>query len=93
MLRTTSLVFNPTTPHAGPSQAPPNPPRRHRRYESDLIEEDVILKWHKQAVGHDDAAGKKVREAAAPFIKWLHEAEEQASAGEEGEEGPLPYAS
>ena len=58
-------------------------------YEIDCIEESVVVEWHKQAPGTDgtdDAAGKKVRAAAAPFIKWLATAEE--SGGEESQELP-----
>ena len=56
-------------------------------YDLDLIEEAEVLKWHAQAPGEEGDAGKRAREAAASFIKWLREAEEESSAGEEkGEE-------
>ena len=42
-------------------------------YDIDLVEEDVVLRWHSDT--REDDEGKKVREAAAPFIKWLKEAE------------------
>ena len=63
------------------------------RYEIDLLEEDVVVKWHALTPAPQDDAGKKVREAAAPFMKWLREAEEESSAESGGEEGALPYAS
>ena len=39
-----------------------------------------MVKWHAKAAMN--AAGKKVREAAAPFIMWLEVAEEESSADE-----------
>ena len=71
-----------------------NPPRR---YDIDVLEEAVVLQWHAKVLRKKDDAGKMVREAAAPFIKWLREAKEGSSpesAGEEGEEGALlPFVS
>ena len=41
-------------------------------------EEDVLVKWHAQAPGKKDYYNEKqVRDASAPFIKWLTEAEEE----------------
>ena len=50
-------------------------------YDLDLLEEEEVVKWHTHAPGERDEAGRKVREAADPFIKWLREAEE--GSGEE----------
>ena len=50
-------------------------------YDLDLLEEEEVVKWHAHAPGERDEAGRKVREAAEPFIKWLREAE--AESGEE----------
>ena len=44
-------------------------------YDLDLLEEEEVVKWHAHAPGERDEAGRKVREAAEPFIKWLREAE------------------
>ena len=40
------------------------------------------MRWYKRAPTADDESGKKVREAAAPFIEWLQNAEEEESADE-----------
>ena len=59
-----------------PSTTPP--PTHTRRYEIDLLEEAAVLKWHNAGAGPKATArGKAAREAAAPFIKWLREAEEE----------------
>ena len=52
----------------------PSPSDGPRRYEIDLLEEAVVVKWHPV-----DDAGKRAHEAAAPFIKWLEDAEEDSS--------------
>ena len=51
------------------------------RYDLNLLEEGEVIKWHAHVPGERDEAGRKVREAAEPFIKWLREAEE--ASGEE----------
>ncbi|CAB1335305.1 unnamed protein product [Coregonus sp. 'balchen'] len=56
-------------------------------YDADLVEEDVILSWaekvSKKYVSKELA--KEIHAKAAPFIKWLKEAEEE-SEGSEAEE-------
>ena len=63
-------------------------------YDSDLLEEQVVLKWHAQAsnLPERDHEGKRVRTAAAPFIKWLQEADQESSAEEADERGALDAA-
>jgi len=49
-------------------------------YEGDVLSEEAILKWgNKKASTRfvDKETSKKVRKAAAPFVKWLEEAEEE----------------
>ena len=43
-------------------------------YEIDLLTEPAALKWHSFEAGPDDPA-TAVREAAAPFVKWLQTAD------------------
>ena len=52
-----------------------------------------MLKWHAEAPDDDGGAGKKVRAAAAPFVKRLHEAEVEEGGDGQGKEGAPPVAS
>lgn len=56
-------------------------------FEEDIIEEEVILEWAKKVskkyVSKDTAA--KIHEKAAPFVKWLKEAEEESESDDEEE--------
>ena len=54
-------------------------------YEIDLLEEAAVVKWHAKLADADEGFHslewrEKVREAAAPFLKWLETAEEESSA-------------
>ena len=46
-----------------------------RRYDIDMLEEDVVILWSRSRRPAHAEVDMKVREAAAPFIKWLREAE------------------
>lgn len=54
-------------------------------FEEDIIEEEVILEWAKKVskkyVSKDIAT--KIHEKAAPFVKWLKEAEEESDSDDE----------
>jgi len=53
-------------------------------FEEDVLEEEVILEWSKKVskkyVSKDVA--QKIHDKAAPFIKWLKEAEEESESSE-----------
>ncbi|XP_062323443.1 eukaryotic translation initiation factor 5 [Osmerus eperlanus] len=57
-------------------------------YDADLLEEDVILAWadkvSKKYVSKELA--KEIHAKAAPFVKWLREAEEESEGSGEDEE-------
>lgn len=50
-------------------------------FDEDIVEEENIFKWHEDKSNNRE----KAKEHAAPFVKWLKEAEEEDS--DEEEEG------
>lgn len=49
-------------------------------YNADILTEEILLKWGSKKSSSrfvDKETSKKVRKAAAPFLKWLEEAEEE----------------
>ena len=49
-------------------------------YECDVLSEEAFLKWGAKKASSrfvDKETSRKVRKAAAPFLKWLEEAEEE----------------
>ncbi|CUS13883.1 unnamed protein product [Tuber aestivum] len=57
-------------------------------YENDLASEDTITKWGSRASQKyvDVPTSKKVRKAAAPFLTWLQEADEDGSDDDEDDD-------
>lgn len=57
-------------------------------YDSDILDEKVILEWgskkYKKTVGKEVA--EEIHAKAAPFLKWLKEAEEEESDEDDDEE-------
>jgi len=62
-------------------------------FEEDIIEEEVTLEWSKKVskkyVSKDTAT--KIHEKAAPFVKWLKEAEEETDSDSEEEDIELTF--
>jgi len=62
-------------------------------FEEDIIEEEVTLEWSKKVskkyVSKDTAT--KIHEKAAPFVKWLKEAEEETESDSEEEDIELTF--
>jgi translation initiation factor 5 len=62
-------------------------------FEEDIIEEEVTLEWAKKVskkyVSKDMAA--KIHEKAAPFVKWLKEAEEESDSSEGEDDVELEF--
>lgn len=59
-------------------------------YDSDVLEEEVLLDWSKKVSKKyvNKEVAQEIHERAKPFIKWLQEAEEEesSSGGEDGSE-------
>ncbi|CAB3995232.1 eukaryotic translation initiation factor 5-like [Paramuricea clavata] len=60
-------------------------------YDKDFLEEEVVLEWaskvSKKYVSKETSA--QIHEKAAPFIKWLQEAEEESSEDDDEEDEPI----
>ncbi|KAJ3056056.1 hypothetical protein HK097_008293 [Rhizophlyctis rosea] len=54
-------------------------------YEHDVVEEDVLIKWHKSLKGETGTLGK-LRDAATPLINWLQEADEESDEDDDEDE-------
>ncbi|KAJ3098100.1 hypothetical protein HDU97_004325 [Phlyctochytrium planicorne] len=56
-------------------------------YDTDLVEEEVILAWGDKASKKyvDKKVAKEIRAKAEPFLKWLKEAEDESDSEEEDE--------
>ncbi|XP_046849194.1 eukaryotic translation initiation factor 5-like isoform X2 [Xenia sp. Carnegie-2017] len=63
-------------------------------YEKDFVDEEVLLEWapkvSKKYVSKEISG--QIHEKAAPFIKWLREAEEESSEEEEDDDVDVVYA-
>lgn len=78
---------------SNPSLLPTLPKLLMQLYQSDILEEEVLLHWgtHASKKYTDKDVGKKLRKSSEPFLKWLEEAsdddeEEESGDGEEEEE-------
>lgn len=62
-------------------------------YDNDILEEEVILEWaskvSKKYVSKDVAS--QIHEKAAPFVKWLQDAEEEDDSEEEDSDVEIEY--
>lgn len=65
-------------------------------YDEEIVEEDIFLAWAGDTIRNEYTADvsmieydaiENVRSDAAPFIKWLQEAEEEGEEDDEDEEG------
>ncbi|KAH3853733.1 eukaryotic translation initiation factor 5-like [Dreissena polymorpha] len=54
-------------------------------YDTDIVEEEVILEWAKKVSKKyvSKAISQEIHDKAAPFIKWLQEAEEEESSDDD----------
>lgn len=62
-------------------------------YELDILDEEVILDWGKKPSKKfvTKEVSAEILEKATPFLKWLSEAEEESSDGEEEDEVEVVY--
>lgn len=58
-------------------------------YDADLVEEEMLIEWGKKPSKKFVASRKEsaaIIEKAEPFLKWLEEADEESSSGEESDD-------
>ena len=58
-------------------------------YEEDILDEEIIIEWAKKVSKKNVSKelAQKIHDKAAPFIKWLQEAEEETS--ESDDDNPI----
>jgi len=60
-------------------------------YDTDILEEEIILEWSNKVSRKyvSKELAQEIHDKAAPFIKWLQEAEEEESESDEEEEDEI----
>ncbi|XP_065833128.1 eukaryotic translation initiation factor 5-like [Oscarella lobularis] len=80
-------AFEQLVGRVNPELKPRSPYILKEFYEQDLLEEEVILEWDQKVSKRfvDKKIAEEIHQKAAPFVKWLREAEEGSSSEEEGD--------
>lgn len=63
-------------------------------YDTDVVDEEVILDWSKKVSKKyvDKSVSQEIHERAAPFIKWLEEAEEEEESSDDDDEVEVAFS-